>query len=132
MSVSDPVETDPSPAADRRVFDDFDIGPADLAYLRSYSPYENVKPHDYPPILALCSFSDPRVPYWESVKWAARIRETGTNQPEVLVKVRLEGGHQGVSDRFEEVDEWALIYAFIINCVSVRMIDPADRESCAA
>jgi oligopeptidase B len=106
--------------------------PMDLAYLRAYSPYENVKLHDYPPILVLCSLSDQRVPYWEGMKWAARIRAMGTNQPEVLVKVRLAGGHQGVSDRFEEVGEWALIYAFIICRVSKRTSDPAGRESCAA
>jgi len=106
--------------------------PADRAYLHSYSPYENVKQHEYPPILVLCSLSDPRVPYWESIKWAARIRATGTNQPEVLVKVRLEGGHQGVSDRFEELDEWALIYAFIIHRVARRTSDSADPGSCAA
>jgi acetyl esterase/lipase len=104
----------------------------DRAYLRSYSPYENVKQHDYPPILVLCSLNDPRVPYWEGMKWAAHIRATGTNQPEVLVKVRVDGGHQGVSERFEEVDEWALIYAFIICRVSKRTSDPADRGSCAA
>ena len=92
--------------------------PADYAYLRSYSPYDNVKNQDYPSILILCSFTDPRVPYWEGLKWAARLREMSTNKPDVLVKVRLDGGHQGVSDRFEEVREWALIYAFIIDRLS--------------
>ena len=89
--------------------------PDDHAYLRSYSPYENVRKQEYPAILALCSFNDPRVPYWETLNWAARIREMSATEPEVLVKIRLEGGHQGVSDRFEEVDEWALIYAFLID-----------------
>jgi oligopeptidase B len=106
--------------------------PADRAYLRSYSPYENVKQQDYPPILVLCSLNDPRVPYWEALKWAARIRVMGANQPEVLVKVRLSGGHQGASDRFEEVDEWALIYAFIIQRTSKRISDDLDRGTCAA
>ena len=101
--------------------------PADHAYLSTYSPYENVKAQDYPPILVLCSFSDPRVPYWEGVKWAARIRELGTNEPEVSVKVRWDGGHQGVSDRFEEVDEWALIYAFLIHRSSGPTEDAANR-----
>ena len=47
---------------------------ADLAYLRSYSPYENIRSQRYPSVLAFCSFDDPRVPYWEAMKWAARIR----------------------------------------------------------
>jgi oligopeptidase B len=104
--------------------------PANLAYLRSYSPYENVRTQDYPPVLVLCSLSDPRVPYWEGIKWAARIRARSTNQPEILVKIRLDGGHQGVSDRFAEVDELALIYAFIIDCALEPT--PAERKSCAA
>lgn len=103
------------------------LQPADHAYLSSYSPYENVKAQDYPPTLVLCSFSDPRVPYWEGMKWAARIREMAANEPEVLVKVRMDGGHQGVSDRFAEVDEWALIYAFIIQCLSEPAKDSARR-----
>ncbi len=103
---------------------------ADLAYLRSYSPYENVKAQRYPSILALCSFDDPRVPYWEALKWAARIRAASKNAAEVLVKIRLAGGHQGLSDRFAEVDEWALIYAFIIQ--SLLPARSADPEPCAA
>ncbi|MCP3417938.1 S9 family peptidase [Bradyrhizobium brasilense] len=94
---------------------------ADCAYLRSYSPCENVRLQDYPSILILCSFTDPRVPYWEGLKWAARIREMSTNEPDVLVKIRLDGGHQGVSDRFEEVREWALIYAFIIDRLATKV-----------
>jgi oligopeptidase B len=94
--------------------------PADHSYLKSYSPYENVRKQDYPSTLILCSFTDPRVPYWEGLKWAARLREMSTNEPDVLVKIRLDGGHQGVSDRFEEVREWALIYAFIIDRLSTR------------
>jgi hypothetical protein len=41
-----------------------------------------------------------------------------TNKADVLVKIRLDGGHQGVSDHFEEVREWALIYAFILDRLS--------------
>jgi oligopeptidase B len=93
---------------------------ADHIYLKSYSPYENVTRQHYPSTLILCSFTDPRVPYWEGLKWAARLREMSTNEPDVLVKIRLDGGHQGVSDRFEEVREWALIYAFIIDRLSTR------------
>jgi len=49
-----------------------------------------------------------------------------------LVRVRLDGGHHGVSDRFEEVGEWALIYAFIIHRVARRTSDPVDQGSCVA
>jgi oligopeptidase B len=103
--------------------------PADRSYLSSYSPYENVKQHDYPPILMLCSFSDPRVPYWEGIKWARRIRAASTSDREVLINVRFDGGHQGVSDRFAQVDEWALIYAFIVGCVA-ETSNPGELGQC--
>jgi oligopeptidase B len=99
------------------------------AYLSSYSPYENVEKQEYPPILILCSYRDPRVPYWEAVKWANRIREMSTNEPRVLLKVRLDGGHQGVSDRFDEVAEWALIYGYIIDSVSRQVPSRATTDA---
>jgi oligopeptidase B len=104
--------------------------PADRSYLHSYSPCENVKQQDYPPILMLCSFSDPRVPYWEGIKWARRIRAMSTSHREVLINVRFEGGHQGVSDRFAQVHEWALIHAFIVGCVA-ETNNPEERGQCA-
>jgi oligopeptidase B len=101
--------------------------PAAYAYLSAFSPYENVRKQDYPSILLLNSFNDPRVPFWEGLKWAARIREAATGEPDVLVKVRLDGGHQGVSDRFEEVNEWASIYAFIIDRLTRKNERPAMK-----
>ncbi|WP_442756444.1 S9 family peptidase [Methylocystis sp. JAN1] len=86
----------------------------DRAWLQSYSPYENVRRQAYPSLLVFCSLNDPRVPYWEGLKWAERIREMSSEPADILVKVRLDGGHQGMSDRFAEVEEWASIYAFLI------------------
>lgn len=97
---------------------------SDLASLRAFSPYDNVKTQRYPSILALCSVNDPRVPYWESLKWIARVRAAATNNPEILLRVRLNGGHQGVTGCDEELDEWAFIYAFLIRHTSG---DPVDR-----
>jgi oligopeptidase B len=87
----------------------------DYRYLKKYSPYENVRPAAYPPLLILCSLNDPRVPYWEALKWAARIRELNSGEHEILVKIRSQGGHQGVTDRFDELKEWAFIYSFLID-----------------
>ena len=38
--------------------------------IRSYSPYDNIKPQDYPPMLITGGLTDPRVTYWAPAKWA--------------------------------------------------------------
>ena len=49
------------------------------AYMKSYSPYENVQPIDYPAILATTSLNDTRVFYVEPAKWVAALRHVATN-----------------------------------------------------
>ncbi|WP_369916076.1 S9 family peptidase [Plantactinospora sp. KBS50] len=48
--------------------------PEVYAYMRSYTPYENVRSVRYPAILALTSLNDTRVLYHEPAKWIARLR----------------------------------------------------------
>ena len=48
--------------------------PEVYAYMKSYSPYENVAARDYPAILATTSLNDTRVLYVEPAKWVAALR----------------------------------------------------------
>jgi oligopeptidase B len=89
------------------------------AYMRSYSPYENVAALDYPPILATTSLNDTRVLYVEPAKWVARLRATGNGAPQVLLKTEMSAGHGGVSGRYEAWKERAFEYAWVLDVVGL-------------
>jgi len=82
--------------------------------IRSYSPYDNVRPQDYPAILALAGLTDPRVTYWEPAKWIARLRAMRTNASLIALRTNMDAGHGGASGRFDRLKEVALAYAFAI------------------
>jgi len=86
--------------------------PEQYAYMRSYSPYDNVAAKDYPNILAVGGLTDPRVTYWEPAKWVARLRDRKTDQNLLLLKTQMEAGHGGAPGRFDRLKEVALVYAF--------------------
>lgn len=82
--------------------------------IANWSPYDNVVPQKYPPVLALAGLSDPRVTYWEAAKWTARIRARQTSSAPILLNVKWNAGHIGATDRLERISTVALIYAFVL------------------
>ncbi len=84
--------------------------------IRSYSPYDNVRPQRYPAILALGGLADPRVTYWEPAKWVARLRATMTDGGPVLLRTAMEAGHAGRPGRFDRLEDVARNTAFAIAC----------------
>jgi oligopeptidase B len=86
------------------------------AYMKSYTPYENLRPMDYPAILATTSLNDTRVFYVEPAKWVAALRHVSTNSSgwTILLKTEMVAGHGGVSGRYKSWHELAFEYAWII------------------
>jgi oligopeptidase B len=84
-------------------------------YLMSYSPYDNVRPVEYPHLLITSGLNDPRVSYWEPAKFAARLRAVKTDDNLLLLKTNLDAGHAGASGRYDFLKEIALEYAFLID-----------------
>jgi oligopeptidase B len=82
--------------------------------IAAYSPYDNIKAHPYPHILALAGLTDPRVTYWEPAKWVAKLRERKTGDRLLLLRTNMDAGHAGASGRFERLKEVALAYAFAL------------------
>ena len=87
--------------------------PQVYAYMKAYSPYENIGDRAYPPILAITSLNDTRVLYHEPAKWIARLRATARGGP-FLLKTEMVAGHGGRSGRYDAWREEALILAWIV------------------
>ncbi|HEV2746078.1 MAG TPA: S9 family peptidase, partial [Allosphingosinicella sp.] len=87
---------------------------AAFEYIRSYSPYDQVKPQAYPPMLITGGLNDPRVTYWEPAKWAAKLRDVKTDDNLLLLKINMGAGHGGKSGRWEHLREIAEAYAFVL------------------
>ena len=90
---------------------------AAFAYILSYSPYDQVKAQDYPPMLVTAGLNDPRVTYWEPAKWVARLRQMSTSGNPVLFKINMAAGHAGASGRFQRLEEIAYEDAFALKVV---------------
>jgi oligopeptidase B len=84
-------------------------------YIKSYSPYDNIAPVDYPAVLIITGLHDSQVQYWEPAKWAAKLRALKTGLNPVLLHTNMEAGHGGASGRFRRFREVALMYAFLLD-----------------
>ncbi|MBS1816068.1 MAG: S9 family peptidase [Acidobacteria bacterium] len=86
-----------------------------FTYMRSYSPYDNLKPGAYPAMLVKTSLNDSQVMYWEPAKYVAKLRTLKTN-PEwpLLLHINMDAGHGGASGRYDYLKEIAMDYAFVL------------------
>jgi oligopeptidase B len=93
--------------------------PEVYAYMKAYTPYENVRELAYPAILATTSLNDTRVYYVEPAKWVAALRRVAANGEDrpILLKTEMVAGHGGVSGRYKAWREKAFEYAWIIDQV---------------
>jgi oligopeptidase B len=92
--------------------------PEVYAYMKSYTPYENVADRPYPPILATTSLNDTRVLFAEPAKWVARLRVVAPNVP-VLLKTEMGAGHGGPSGRYDAWRDEAFTLAWLLDRVGL-------------
>ncbi|MBK8053129.1 MAG: S9 family peptidase [Saprospiraceae bacterium] len=85
------------------------------AYMKSYSPYDNVEAKAYPATLVTTGYWDSQVQYWEPAKWVAKLREMKTDKNPLLMYCNMETGHGGASGRFRRFRETAMEYAFLLD-----------------
>ena len=97
-----------NPLADAQVY----------AYMKSYTPYENVRAVEYPAVLATTSMNDTRVFFVEPAKWVQVLRRTITSDQAsrpVLLKTQLVAGHGGQSGRYDAWRDAAYETAFLLD-----------------
>ncbi len=98
----------------------------EYGWIAEYSPYENIRDTDYPPIMATAGLTDYRVTYWEPAKWIARLRDDARSGPFVL-RINMGAGHGGSAARFEQLDERAHLYAFALKALGKADAEPVKH-----
>ena len=91
-----------------------------FAYMRSYSPYDNLAAGAYPAILGTTSFNDSQVMYWEPAKYVAKLRTLKTDVIPLLLKTKLDpAGHGGASGRYDALRDRAFEVAWMLSQVGI-------------
>ena len=89
-------------------------------YMLSYSPYDNVKAHDYPNMYVATGLHDSQVQYWEPAKWVAKLRVIKTNDKQLFLDTNMDAGHGGASGRFEALKEVAKEFTFLLDLEKIK------------
>ena len=89
-------------------------------YMKSYSPYDNVKAQNYPNMLVTTGLHDSQVQYWEPAKWVAKLRTKKTDKNILLLNTNMDAGHGGASGRFEQLKETAKEFSFLLDLEGIE------------
>ncbi|MEM9495933.1 MAG: S9 family peptidase [Pseudomonadota bacterium] len=100
----------------------------EYGWIAEYSPYDNIKDENYPPIMATGGLTDYRVTYWEPAKWVARLRDEARGGP-FLLRMNMGAGHGGSAARFEQLDERAHYYAFALGVMGKQTTPPIAHKT---
>jgi len=84
-------------------------------YIKSYSPYDQIKKMPYPNMLVTSGYNDNQVQYFEPVKWVAKLRANNTGNSQILLWIDMSLGHSQSSGRYLQLKDQAFIYAYMLN-----------------
>ena len=91
----------------------------DYDLMIKYSPYDNLGSGEYPHCLFTGGLNDPRVGYWEPAKFIAKLNHLNpTSDRHHLLKIEMDHGHFGNTDRYRHFKERATEMAFVLQCFS--------------
>ena len=89
-------------------------------YMKSYSPYDNVKAKKYPNIYVSTGLHDSQVQYWEPAKWVAKMRTLKKDNTVLFLDTNMDAGHGGASGRFEALKELAKEFSFLLDLEKIK------------
>jgi oligopeptidase B len=89
-------------------------------YMKSYSPYDNVAQAKFPNIYIFSGINDSQVPYWEPLKWTAKLRANQRGDGQIVLYMNTDAGHGGASGRYARYKELARSYAFALWTLGIR------------
>ena len=89
-------------------------------YMRSYSPYDNVKEQRYPHMYVSTGLHDSQVQYWEPAKWVAKLRVAKRDDTVLYLDTNMDAGHGGASGRFEALKELAKEFSFLLELEKIK------------
>jgi oligopeptidase B len=102
---------------------------AEYDYLKTYSPYDNVRAQRYPWLLVTSSLNDSQVGFHEPTKWVAKLRTLKTDGNPLLLRMNMAGGHGGSSGRYDQLREQAFRFAFMLDAVGLTARAGAPRAA---
>ncbi|MQA38117.1 S9 family peptidase [Rugamonas aquatica] len=88
---------------------------AAFEYMKSYSPYDNIKRQAYPAMLVTAGFKDTQAQYWPAAKYVARLRAHKTDSRPLLLKTDFTSGHYGASGRYDAIGGTAFELAWMLS-----------------
>ncbi|GJJ78267.1 oligopeptidase B [Entomortierella parvispora] len=130
------------------------VDPAIYQIMKQYCPYSNVRLQKYPNMLVLGGMNDPRVAFFEPLKWVAKLRSCwpkqtappsdssqndleapsaevvggpGTGEDRMLLLRIEEVGHGGSSGQYAYLEDLAFEYAFLISTLQAPVFR-LDKE----
>ncbi|WP_269533775.1 S9 family peptidase [Chitinimonas sp. BJYL2] len=83
----------------------------EYGWIRAWSPYDMLRPGNYPALLVKTAFNDSQVMYWEPAKYVAKLRTLKTDPNPLLFMTNMGAGHGGASGRFDRLREIAVDYS---------------------
>ena len=82
-------------------------------YILKYSPYQNIRPQQYPNVLLIASYQDYQTPIWQVAKYTARLRNNNLSDSEIIMWTDMNSGHIGNTTGKEWIKLFAETHSFI-------------------